>query len=296
MANGLTRRTLLKLVSGGILSGVSATAYAGVIEPGIRLRIQHYAITPSNWTAGLQLKIAALTDLHVGEGYMSLNRLNHVINVTNALKPDIILLLGDYQKRNYRYPLDVPARDVAQSLARLSAPFGVHAVLGNHDWWNDPHAVQRRLPISDMGTELLAAGITLYQNQAIRFHKNGIPFWVAGLDDQLAFPGHGGADNLPAMLTQLKGKAPVILLAHEPDIFTQLPERISVTFCGHTHGGQFRFLGYSPIVPSRYGNRFAYGHMEEENRHLIVSGGLGTGRIHMRFGVPPEIVLATIGG
>ncbi len=295
MASGLTRRTLLKLMAGGALSGASVTAYAGVIEPGFRLRVQHYGFTPTNWIAGLQLRIAALTDLHVGEGYMSLNRLNHIIDVTNSLKPDIILLLGDYQKRNYRYPMDVPARDVAQSLARLSAPFGVHAVLGNHDWWNDPLAVQRRLPISDMGTELLAAGITLYQNQAIRFYKNGVPFWVAGLDDQLAFPGYGGADNLPAMLARIKGKAPVILLAHEPDIFPKIPDRITITFCGHTHGGQFRFFGYSPIVPSLYGNRFAYGHVEEDNRHLIVSGGLGTGRIHMRLGIPPEIVLVSVG-
>ena len=89
--------------------------------------------------------------------------------------------------------------------------------------------------------------------------------------------------------------APVILLAHEPDIFPQVPERVSLTLSGHTHGGQVRLLGYSPMVPSQYGNRYAYGNVVEEGRHLIVSGGLGTSILPVRFGVPPEIVLLDLG-
>ena len=102
--------------------------------------------------------------------------------------------------------------------------------------------------------------------------------------------------DLPAALAPLAlDDAPAILLAHEPDIFPHVPARVGLTLSGHTHGGQIRILGYSPIVPSRYGRRYAYGLVEEEGRRLVVSGGLGCSRYPVRFGVPPEIVLLDLG-
>ncbi|MBD0271010.1 MAG: metallophosphoesterase, partial [Acetobacteraceae bacterium] len=68
-----------------------------------------------------------------------------------------------------------------------------------------------------------------------------------------------------------------------------------LTLAGHTHGGQVRLFGHSPVVPSRFGNRYAYGHVVEEGRHLIVSGGLGCSVAPIRFGAPPEIVLVELG-
>jgi hypothetical protein len=84
-------------------------------------------------------------------------------------------------------------------------------------------------------------------------------------------------------------------MAHEPDIFARLPSRVSLALCGHTHGGQVRIAGYAPAVPSRYGQRYAYGHIVEDRRHLIVSGGLGCSGLPIRFGCPPEIVLVDLG-
>jgi predicted MPP superfamily phosphohydrolase len=101
-------------------------------------------------------------------------------------------------------------------------------------------------------------------------------------------------DDLPGTLAKVTDDAPVVLLAHEPDIFPRVPERVSLTLCGHTHGGQVRLFGYSPVVPSRYGNRYAYGHIVENGRHLIVSGGLGCAILPVRLGVPPEIVLVDV--
>src|SRR5690606_35892426 len=113
-------------------------------------------------------------------------------------------------------------------------------------------------------------GIPVYENDAVRLEKDGHAFWLAGLGDQLAFvkPLRGrrrrrrglrrGVDDLPRTLAKITDDAPVILLAHEPDIFTRVPERVSLTLSGHTHGGQVRLFGYSPRVPSRYGNRYAY--------------------------------------
>jgi predicted MPP superfamily phosphohydrolase len=83
-------------------------------------------------------------------------------------------------------------------------------------------------------------------------------------------------------------------LAHEPDIFPDVPSDVAVTLSGHTHGGQIRFFGWIPFVPSRYGTRFAYGHIQENHCDLVVSGGLGCSGIPVRLGVPPEITVVEL--
>ena len=88
--------------------------------------------------------------------------------------------------------------------------------------------------------------------------------------------------------------APVILMAHEPDIFPDVPDRVCLTLSGHTHGGQVRLFGWSPVVPSRYGNRYAYGAIQEGGRHLVVSGGIGCSIAPIRFGMPPEITVVDL--
>ena len=119
-------------------------------------------------------------------------------------------------------------------------------------------------------------------------------FWLAGLEDQVAIRRNGrwvGLDDLPGTLAQITDDAPVILLAHEPDIFTDVPDRVCLTLSGHTHGGQVRLFGWSPIVPSRHGQRYAYGHVREGQRDLVVSGGIGCSILPVRLGVVPEITL-----
>nr|WP_245265783.1 hypothetical protein [Mesorhizobium sp. LNJC394B00] len=137
----------------------------------------------------------------------------------------------------------------------------------------------------------------------MRLEKNGYGFWIAGLADQLALlPNKAagrdrfeGLDDLDGTLAKIIDQAPVILLAHEPDIFPKVPGRVSLTLSGHTHGGQVRLFGYSPVVPSRFGNRFAYGHVVENDRNLIVSGGLGFSIAPVRFGMRPEILQIDLG-
>jgi uncharacterized protein len=89
---------------------------------------------------------------------------------------------------------------------------------------------------------------------------------------------------------------PVLMMAHEPDIFVDMPDRVSLTLSGHTHGGQITMGGFAPRVPSKFGTRFLYGHKVEENRNLIVSGGLGCSGLPIRFGRPPEVVIVELGG
>jgi len=180
----------------------------------------------------------------------------------------------------------------------LKAPLGVHTILGNHDWWSDAEAQSRRTSVPLAARALLDAGLPVHENAALRLVKDGKPFWLVGLGDQIAYYRRGfgfeGRDDLKGALAAVTDANPILLLAHEPDIFPKVPRRVALTLSGHTHGGQVRILGYSPLVPSSYGNRYAYGHIEEGGHHLIVSGGIGPGKLPIRIGVPPEIVLVEL--
>jgi predicted MPP superfamily phosphohydrolase len=94
-------------------------------------------------------------------------------------------------------------------------------------------------------------------------------------------------------LAKVTDTAPVILLAHEPDVAARVPARVALQLSGHTHGGQVRLLGWSPVTPS--GPKLVYGHIRM-NCDIVISGGLGCSTMPLRLGVPPEIVLVTLGG
>lgn len=267
-------------------------------EP-FRLGVTRYDISPPDWPTGLALRVAVLTDFHICEPWMGLERLARIVVRTNALMPDVVVLLGDYVRGGRMLPWShiVPHEDWAAVLAQLKAPLGVHAVLGNHDWWEDVDALRRGTGVVKARVALEAAGIPVYQNNAVRLEKGGLPFWVAGLGDQWAYRAIGqeqGADDLAATLAPITDDAPVILMAHEPDIFPEVPARVALTLAGHTHGGQVTLAGYAPVVPSKYGQRYIYGHIVEGGRNMIVSAGLGCSKLPVRFGAPPEIVLVDV--
>ena len=299
----ITRRGLLKAFGGLVAAGFASSAYAVVFEPLLRLRVTTHRIVPSGWPEGLKLRLVALADIHACEPWMSARRIKAICDHANTLEGDLIVLLGDYAAGMSTVTDYVHSQDWARAMSGLSAPLGVHAILGNHDYWED-RTFQRDPSVETFGeTALKAVGIPVHVNKALPLLKDGIGFWLAGLGDQLALlPGarfgrrnFAGVHDLPGTLAQVTDDAPVILLAHEPDIFPRIPDRVSVTLSGHTHGGQVRLFGYSPVVPSRFGNRFAYGHVVENGRHLCVSGGLGCSIAPIRLGSPPEIMVVELG-
>ncbi|WP_026620280.1 uncharacterized protein M728_002629 [Ensifer sp. WSM1721] len=299
----ITRRGFMKLFGGSFASFAALGSYGFAVEPLARLNIARYRLTPPGWTPGLKLRIVALADLHACEPWMPASRIVSICERANALKADVTVLLGDYASGMNLVTRYVHSSEWSKALATLQAPLGVHAVMGNHDWWEDRTAQQNGGGETFGHRALAGAGIEVYSNRAVRLEKDGFGFWLAGLEDQLALrPGKiwsrrrmTGLDDLDGTLRHVTDDAPVILLAHEPDIFATVPSRVSLTLSGHTHGGQVRFVGHSPVVPSRFGNRYAYGHIVEEDRNLIVSGGLGCSIAPIRFGVPPEIVVVDLG-
>lgn len=294
------RRRVLQTLAGLFLALSGTGAYAAAWEPRRQI-LTRYRLKPRGWPDGRRMRLAVISDLHVGSLHVPLSRVTKIVAVANALKPDLTLLLGDFVASRRRVSSDPPMRDWATELARLKARDGVFAVLGNHDWWHDPGAQTARAGPTQVGEALRAAGIPMLENRALRLETVDGPLWLAGLGDQIAFLSHRrgrptGIDDLAGTIAQVaEDGAPVIMMAHEPDIFARMPDRVSLTLSGHTHGGQVRLLGWAPIVPSRYGNRYGYGHIRDEGRDLIVSAGIGTSQLPIRFGIPPEIVLVELG-
>jgi len=293
----ISRRSFFKWFGGLTLLGAASGAYAGIVEPVLRLNVTRWDVSPKDWPKDLKLRIAVITDLHACRPWMTPSRIRRICAKANDLDADIILLAGDYVAGHRFVTNWVHSTEWAPALGTLKAPHGVFAVLGNHDWWEDKTAQKNGHGPTFGRLALEKAGIPVLENDAVRVEKDGKPFWIAGLADQLALlPKKGrrrrwGLHDLPGTLAQITDDAPVVLLAHEPDIFPKVPERVSLTISGHTHGGQVRLFGYAPIVPSIYGNRYAYGHIVEDDRHLVVSGGLGCSILPVRVGMPPEITV-----
>lgn len=288
---GVTRRRFLL---GGIgLAGLTGGATAGYSYlEAHRLVVTPYRVVSPRWPTGQRLTITVVADLHAGGPNMGLAQIRHVVDTANALKSDIIVLLGDYFATHKLMTEIVPHPVWAAELARLQAPFGKWAILGNHDWWYDIEGARKAL--ADVKIPVL-------ENDVVPLGEPGNRFWLAGIGDQIAYRlGHGkfrGVDDLPGTLARVRTDDPIILLVHEPDIFPRVPDNVALTLAGHTHGAQIRLPFVWPLfVPSAYGARYAYGHIVEERRHMVVSGGLGTSVVPLRLGVPPEIVQIEVTG
>lgn len=293
----LTRRALL-LGAGSLALATppGLGAYAVGVEPRLPARVTRYRITPPRWPDGVALRIVALSDIHACEPWMSPERVRAIALAANALRPDVIALLGDYNAGHPYVTAPVLPEQWGEALSVLRAPLGVFGVLGNHDWWHGP------VPGMPGNTDevrrgLRLAGARVLENDLVPLDKDGRRIWLAGLADQIAYlqPGVGprGADDLPGTLRGVTDEAPVVVLMHEPDLFAGMTDRVALALCGHTHGGQVIVPGFgAPFTPSRL---FLYGHYQSTRRHMIVSAGLGESGFPARFGMPPEIVVVDLG-
>lgn len=265
-----------------MLSGALLLAlYGFVIEPS-RLVLRQTAITLAVWPESFKgLRVAVISDLHAGSPYITIEKIRRVVEMTNAAQPDLILLPGDFIIQDVFGGEFMEPETFAAELKSLKARDGVFATLGNHDWWYNAPRVKQAIA---------NAGIPVLENQAVKIERGGNAIWLAGLADQ--WEGH---PDIAGTLKQVTDNSPVIAFTHNPDLFPAIPSRIALTIAGHTHGGQVALpiIG-RPIVPSRFGQRYAIGHIVEDGKHLFVSTGIGTSIIPVRFGVPPEVSLLTI--
>ncbi len=281
-----------------ILLGMALTAlvtilYMIFIEPIRDVDVVEHDITIEDWDEK-ELRIGILADPHVGLPNMSLRRFRHICDQLNRLDCDIILLLGDYRARYLYKTTRYGLSDIADAMLKLKAPLGVYGVLGNHDWWDDRDTMKRGEGPCISEIVFNEAGLNMLENENTIVDGR---FNLVGLGDQWAFKvkgGFRGVDDLDKAMDGIDRKLPTIMMAHEPDIFSGLDAEVVLVLSGHTHGGQVVINGRSMNSNTKYGFSYLYGYYFENDRHLVVSGGLGTSVFPLRFGRPPELTVVKV--
>ena len=262
-----------------LLAGMAFWGF--LIEPS-RLVIKHETIQIDNWPSELDgLRIAVLSDIHADDWSVTEKKLRSIVEETNQLQPELIVILGDYMSSNGHVTSRVEPEVFGPRLKDFRASFGVYSVLGNHDWWYNGAKVRQNLEQN---------GIRVLENQVLQIDVRSTKIWLVGLADLWTRP-----QRIAETIAQVPEGQTMIALAHNPDIFPNVPERVPLLLAGHTHGGQVRFPVIGTVVQSSdFGDRYVRDHVFENNHHLFVTTGIGTSIMPVRFGVPPEIVLLTI--
>ena len=220
--------------------------------------------------------MALLADLHHGP-FVPLSHIRRVVDLTNSLKPDLVVLCGDYVSKSARY-----IAPVCGELKRLEARMGRFAVLGNHDHWES--AVESRIQVD-------RAGIELVDNRGVWLRRGGSRLRLCGVGD--LWTDH---QDIAAALGGAHEDDAVILLSHNPDYAEYLDDtRVGLMLSGHTHGGQVVLPGYgAPIVPSGFGSKYLGGLVQGPRCSVLVSRGIGTSGPPVRLFCRPEVVLVTL--
>jgi len=219
-------------------------------------------------------RIVQLSDLHLGF-LVPPELIHHVVERTNALKPDLIVCTGDYvHERNSTKQID----KVWPILSMLTAPAGVYSVLGNHDHWADSAR-------SDYWLERTGQDL---RHKAVSIERERQKLWLAGAGD--LYEDHVDLDGL---LNKIPNDECRIVLAHNPDSAdSTFSRRIDLMISGHTHGGQVNipFIG-TPILPVNNKNYSSGLKSSLRGGKVFISKGIGWTLLPIRFNCYPEIVV-----
>jgi predicted MPP superfamily phosphohydrolase len=269
------RRRRRWLAAGAFLAGLALVG--AMLLEARSLRVTPVTFVSADVPAAFDgLRIAFLSDIHHGP-FVSRDRVRATVARVNALHPDVVVLGGDYVYRRAS-----ALGPVFAELSRLHAPLGVYGVLGNHDHW---------LLESTVRPVMAASGVR-------ELYDSGV--WLRRGDARLRLCGLSGlADGRPVLTGALGGATQddfVILVNHSPDVAEALGDSpVDLVLAGHTHGGQVAVFGlWAPFIPSRYGQKYRAGLVLDAPVPTLVTTGVGTITLPLRFFAPPEIVLLTL--
>ncbi|QNQ11282.1 metallophosphoesterase [Sphingomonas alpina] len=231
------------------------------------------------------VRVALLSDIHLGNHGMRPGRLANIVDQVNAARPDLIVIAGDFVTGHDAEGIEARATGLTAPLSRLRAPLGVFAVLGNHDHWTSPTAIRSALE---------KAGIITLENQA---ERRG-PLAIIGIGDR--FSGHEDIARSIAAARRIGG-APIIV-THSPDIVPNLPPGFPLVLAGHTHCGQVVLPWLGPLITRAprdhwkplYMLRYRCGLVRDPGRLTVVTAGLGSGSAPIRLGAMPDWWLLTL--
>ncbi|WP_263372188.1 metallophosphoesterase [Granulicella cerasi] len=279
-APSYTRRAFLTtagLAAAGLATYSNTLARHELVHSKITLPIRNLP------DAFVGFRMVQISDLHL-HGFTESWFLEQVIGQVNAMDPEVVLITGDFVSRGgSQRKITQAAGECAEILSQLKAPqrFGI---LGNHDVAVGANRVIE--PLEAHRTPVLV-------DSFFALERGSDLLWLAGADD--------ASIRLPDldMSIPLYPKAPVILLAHEPDFVDHVVKHprfplIDAMLSGHTHGGQIRLPGVGPLVLPPLGKHYVQGAFQFEHMKLYVNRGVGTVGVPFRFNCPAEITEITL--
>lgn len=270
-------RRLIKAVIALIVLACLCLVYGFFIEPKF-LKLREVTITSPNY-AGDKIRIALLSDIHIGGYHVSASRVETIVQSVNTLKPDIVLIPGDFisghkTRGEHNLAFNSEIERGLESLKNLSAQKGVFASIGNHDVWYNVDFVESKL--KDAGIEVLL-------NQATN---------LPGRICLVGFADHDTQREDKTAYNDCEANSHPVVLMHSPDSFPFLRSDTVLAVAGHTHGGQINIpLIGRRITATAAGRKYAYGKVNVNGIPAFVTAGIGTSILPARFRSPPEIVL-----
>lgn len=273
------RASIASVAGGGAALAAGVVAYAAVVEPR-RIVVDRVCLPIADLAPELEsLTLVQLSDMHCGPSRRWPTHLRRAVQIANELRPDLIMLTGDYADDTSIVP------QCAAILSELRAPRGVVAVFGNHDYYGSP----RRPHV--LSEALRGAGIVVLHNEVYEVAARA-PLQIVGLDD--AYTGH---DKLTVALERLPRRRGVrIMLSHYPDVVERLaPGTVDVVLSGHAHGGQIRLPLLSHLVRRHHVHTsYSHGMYDVDGVRLYVNRGLGSSFPQVRLFSPPEVTHLTL--
>lgn len=272
------RGRLRRLAAGAALIGAGGLLYAREVEPRL-LEVVRLELALPRLAADFEgYRVVQIGDLHFDD-WSRPARLDRIAGMVNDERPDLIVVTGDFASYSARR---LDTERLVGALRRLSAPDGVLAILGNHDYLTDVKLIRRCIR---------GAGLTELLNEVVTLGRGGSKLHVAGIDDVME-----GRSRLDLVLRRLPESGAAVLLAHEPDFadVAAATGRFDLQLSGHSHGGQVRvpLLGRAVLPP--FSQRYTRGLHEVGGMLLYVNRGLGTVHARLRFGCRPEITALTL--
>jgi uncharacterized protein len=277
----LNRRKFIRLAAG---AGVAALGADSVLLEPNRPHLVRKGIRLRRWPEHLDgFNLALLSDFHY-DPYFSIHPIRAAVGMVNALRPDLVVLTGDFVSvpflGDHEKAADA-AEPCAQLLRELQAPHGLWAVMGNHDSFTDPDRVT---------SALRAVGIQVLVNQSVPIERNSGRFWLSGVDDVL-----GKTADLDKTLHVVPTGEATVLLAHEPDYADRVMRHpVDLQLSGHSHGGQVRLPFLPPIYLPDLARKYVWGLYKIGELTLYTNAGIGTVQIPVRLNCPPEVTLITL--
>ena len=267
-----------RLAGAAALVGAGGLLYAREVEPR-RLEVVRLDLTLPRLAAAFDgYRVVQIGDLHLDD-WSRPARLDRIAEMVNAERPDLVAITGDFASYSARR---LATGRLVGALRRLSAPDGVLAILGNHDYLTDVKLIRQCIR---------EAGLTELINGVVTLGRGGSELHVAGVDDVME-----GRSRLDLVLGKLPEDGAAVLLAHEPDFadVAAATGRFDLQLSGHSHGGQVRvpLLGRAMLPP--FSQRYTRGLHRVGGMLVYTNRGLGTVHARLRVGCRPEITALTL--